>query len=116
MQNNYFLRNMPQIKLLKRCHHVANSSDLEIGKTSESSERLALAWFVKLGPRQQHGDVRRFSDYNKGISTIYTLQTKYLVRAEHGATGEKTAPHAAGVRIYRASKRRPISRSELFAT
>jgi len=70
--------------------HVVSNTDLEIGKTSESSERLGLAWFIKLAPRQQHGVPRRFSDYNKALSTIYTrTKPKYLVRAERGARGKK---------------------------
>jgi hypothetical protein len=40
----------PKSKLKNLEKYVVNNADLEIGKTSESSERLGLAWFVKLGP------------------------------------------------------------------
>jgi hypothetical protein len=97
--------------------YVVSNTNLEIGKTSESSERLGLAWFIKLAPRQQHGVLRCFLDYNKALSTIYThTKPKYLVRAERGARGKKTTPHVAGVRIYHASKQCPISRLVLFTT
>jgi hypothetical protein len=78
-----------------------SNADLEIGKTSESSEQLGLARFVQLGPRQQHGDVRHFSDYNKYVSTIYTptkLKKEKRYKKENIAFFRKVPPKSLDFR------------------